>query len=214
MISTLWPTVLCLEMLHKRVLDLPPCSYLKRLAGVNGLGDVSFVVPAAMRFGTRLSWWGSRKARPLPHEGVDLCRYLTPAGDQRALCSGDSVPVAFAGEVWAISTDDFIGCSIFVRHEGCCGPFFTVYAHVTPRIRLAPGDSLAAGARLAALADPGRRNLTISPHLHLSLVKFSDALPKEALRWSAMGSGTDVCFYDPAPLLGDALVPCRGMLQP
>ena len=191
-------------MLRKGSLDLPPSSYLKRLAVANELGHVSFDIPEAMRFGTRLSWWGSRKARPLPHEGVDLCRFCTPAGDQRALHPGDAVPVAFAGEVWAISTDDFIGCSVFVRHEGRFGPFFTVYAHVTPHPRLAMGDALSSGDSLATLADPIKRNLTIAPHLHLSLVTFSDGLPREALRWSVMGPGLDVSFYDPAPLLGDS----------
>ncbi|BCS95424.1 hypothetical protein DSLASN_10560 [Desulfoluna limicola] len=161
-----------------------------------------------MLFGTRKSWWGSRKARPLPHEGVDLCRYRSEAGEPLSLMPGARIPVASGGTVWAITDDDFIGRSLYVRHEGAHGVFFTAYAHVSPRAGLTEGDTLAQGEVLASLADPALRNLRICAHLHFSVMTFSDRLPRENLRWATMGAGEAVRFVDPMPLLGDELILC------
>jgi len=179
------------------------------LCEVNGLGPVRFFAHEAMLFGTRKSWWGSRKARPLPHEGVDICRYRSEAGQPGSLRPGARIPVVRDGAVWAITDDDFIGRSVYVRHEGGHGVFFTVYAHVSPRPGLTEGDALAQGEVLATLADPALRNLRICAHLHFSLLTFSDRLPRENLRWATMGSGEEVRFLDPTPLLGDELILCE-----
>jgi hypothetical protein len=179
--------------------------FLKALCEANGLGQVRFAAHEAMLFGTRKSWWGSRQARPLPHEGVDLCYYHAQDGTLGALHPGTRIPVACAGRVWAISGDDFIGRSIYVRHEAGHGVFFTAYAHVSPRLGLSEGDVLARGEVLSTLADPALRNRRISCHLHLSLMTFSDGLSKENLRWATMGAGEDVRFHDPTPLFGDEI---------
>lgn len=184
---------------------ITPGHFLKALCEVNGLGRVRFAAHEAMLFGTRKSWWGSRKARPLPHEGVDLCCYHTADGKLGALQPGTRIPVVCDGRVWAVTEDDFIGRSIYVRHEGTQGVFFTAYAHVTPRPGLAEGDLLSRGEVLATLADPALRNLGISCHLHFSLMTFSDGLAKDKLRWATMGAGEEVSFHDPTPLLGDEI---------
>ncbi|VFQ44883.1 M23 family metallopeptidase [Desulfoluna butyratoxydans] len=185
-----------------------PCRYLKKMAEANGLGRVRFAAHEAMLFGTQKSWWGTGKQRPLPHEGVDLCRYYTEGGEPRTLSPGTSVPAAFDGEVWEVSDDDFIGTSLFLRHGGPKGPFFTAYAHVTPRKGLARGDVIGRGEPLAVLADPLRRHLRIASHLHFSLMTFPDDLSRKALRWATMGAEGAVCFHDPAPLLGEELLLC------
>lgn len=190
-------------------INIPRTHFLKSLAVANGLGRVVFVSHEAMLFGTRKSWWGNRRPRPLPHEGVDICRYRTLKGESRALGPGSRVPVVYPGRVWAISHDDFIDRSIFVRHEGDSGVFFTVYAHVTPLPGVAEGDLIAGGEVFATLADPSHRGLIIACHLHLSLMTFSDELPKEKLRWDAMSTGTDISLYDPISLLGEVPPLCE-----
>ncbi|WP_300674345.1 M23 family metallopeptidase [Desulfoluna sp.] len=187
----------------------PSGHFIKAISQANGLGPVRFVAHEAMLFGTRKSWWGGRKARPLPHEGVDLCRYYTQGGEPRSLSPGARIPVACEGRVWAVTDDDFIGRSIYVRHEGCQGVFFTVYAHVSPRTGLAEGDALVRGEVLATLADPVVRHLRISPHLHFSLMTFPDSLSRHALRWATMGAGNEVCFHDPRSLLGEDMALCE-----
>lgn len=190
-------------------LALPCCHFLEAICRANGLGRARFAAHEAMLFGTRKSWWGSRKPRPLPHEGVDLCRYYTDGGAPRTLGPAARIPVAWDGTVWAVSEDDFIGQSLFVRHEGPRGVFFTAYAHVAPRPGLEQGDVLSRGEVLATLADPVARRLRIACHLHFSLMTFSDGLSREALRWVSMGAGHEVRFHDPAPLLGDELLLCE-----
>lgn len=181
---------------------------LKDLCEANGLGTVRFFAHEAMLFGTRKSWWGSRKARPLPHEGVDLCRYRSDVGVPGSLMPGARIPVVRGGTVWAITDDDFIGRSIYVRHEGARGVFFTAYAHVSPRSGLTEGDALVQGEVLASLSDPALRHLRICAHLHFSLMTFSDGLAKETLCWATMGAGEEVRFHDPTPLLGGELSLC------
>lgn len=192
------------------VTGIPQGRLLQELRDANGLGRVRFAVREAMRFGSRQSWWGSRKPRPLPHEGVDLCHFLTEAGELGALGPGARVPVAWDGEVWAVSGDDFIGQSVYVRHEGPRGIFFTAYAHVAPRDGLRRGDRLTRGESLATLADPAGRSLRIAAHLHFSVMTFPDGLSRERLRWATMGAGHEVRFHDPTPLLGEDLLDMGG----
>nr|WP_320133581.1 M23 family metallopeptidase [uncultured Holophaga sp.] len=144
------------------------------------------------------SWWGARKARPHPHEGVDLCRYLEARGRVLPLGAGTRIPAVFPGRVVRV-LKDFLGMSLFMEHLLPGGRFLTLFGHLSLDEGMAVGRILEAGECLGRIA-PARSSPTApAPHAHLSLARCSSALDPADLDWPDLTERVEL--LDPRVLL-------------
>lgn len=156
-----------------------------------------------MLFQSTDKWWGDRKKRDKPHEGLDLCLYKNREGAIVRLEEKAKIPVIYDGSVVGI-IDDFLGKSIIVEH-----PFAhrdnarlcTIYGHTIPRNHLHAGKTVRQGDIIATLADSSRFKIDIFPHLHISLGWVSQSIPYDGLNWKNMGDPNTVALMDPMGII-------------
>ena len=140
-----------------------------------------------MEYGATRAWWGARKPRPRPHEGIDL-RF---ASDERV-----HVPAIDAdGGVVVALMDDFLGRTAIVERKATDRDglhLYWVYAHM----------ELAQNVQVGALLHPGqvigRAALSAKAcpsHVHVSLLEA--ASPPESwehIRWGNIHDCTELEF--------------------
>jgi len=174
-----------------------------RLIAANGLDIAEWVLLPGMCFGAKDAWWDDGKARPHPHEGIDLALYRNRGGRVVSLDGTTKVPLAAPGEV-AVRRKDFLGESLFVRHglfDEEDRELFSLYGHTRPGPGVFPGRFLEAGAILATFADVSGRGKGLLPHLHLSVAWIPRSLPPGTLTWERCTRGNDVVLLDPVGIL-------------
>jgi len=156
-----------------------------------------------MRFGAREQWWGEGKARPAPHEGLDLYAFVDTAGKVHYLDETLAIPATWAGEVTKVAPD-FLGQSIFLVHEFKTPEgrrLLTAYGHTAPRPTLAVGQRVAAGEVIAHLAAARGPKMRVPPHLHLTLAWMAPDLPAVRLAWPSLGADPGLELLDPLEVL-------------
>ena len=156
-----------------------------------------------MLFGSPETWWGREGSRPSAHEGLDIGFYKDINDNIRCLEPGFKVPAVADGVVYEISDDDFLGKSIFVRHDinnETGGILHSVYAHSIPN-GIDVNDNVTKGDIIATVSDIRNRNLTISSHLHISMIWLPENYPKNLLKWKLMPESNDVILSDPLDFL-------------
>ncbi|MFA6011622.1 MAG: M23 family metallopeptidase [Desulfobacteraceae bacterium] len=175
--------------------------FFNDLVGKNGFTDFeSWFFYSGMMFGSDYKWWGKGGTRPDPHEGLDICYYKNKAGDLKNLDEKTMVPVMFDGVVFEVSNDDYLGKSIFVRHDvRDKNDFFlhSVYAHANPVDGLTQGTVLGQGDIIARVSDIRDRKLSIPGHLHVSMVFLPEDYPKDMLKWSILAVTYQARLVDP-----------------
>lgn len=157
-----------------------------------------------MLFGSLEKWWGRQGERPAPHEGLDVGYYKDINNRIHPLNRPFQVPVAAEGTIIEISDDDFLGKSVFVRHDIAdknAHILHSVYAHSSPSGNLKIGDTVLKGDVIAETADISNRGLTISGHLHLSMIWLSEAYPVELLKWQILPNSDQALLADPFEFL-------------
>ncbi len=166
-------------------------------------GFRKWVFLPGMQFHATGQWWGDKKTRVIPHEGLDLCCYEDVDGQIKQLSSGTKIPGAFAGSIAKID-DDFLGKSIFVRHEtfaGKKGQLYTIYGHIEPAAGIKASGSVAAGEIIGSIADRPGRNSTLLPHLHITVAWVPVWYPLEELTWRHIGIDERITLTDPLLIL-------------
>ena len=193
-------------MVHAASIPYLATSFTEALVRENGLdvrGFSTWFFYPGMEFGARETWWGDRKKRTRPHEGIDLCFYRGAEDVIFSLECGVRIPVLYDGTVVNI-IDDFIGKTIIMQHSFPYaeeGMFLTLYGHTRPAEGLDTGESVKAGdvvATLAAAAGP-RGPLA---HLHLTLAWTSELIPCDVLNWAMIGDPDIFHLADPLKVIG------------
>lgn len=152
-----------------------------------------------MLFRSGQQWWGQKKPRSTPHEGLDLCWFEDVAGNRQFLDQTTVIPAPFSGKVMRIFPD-FLGQSIFLAHamEGLAGKrLFTAFGHTTPLSWLGVGDEVLAGDILATVSAPGNRKTRVPPHLHITLGLMPGDLSPDRLMWETLGAEAEIILLDP-----------------
>lgn len=167
-------------------------------------GFRNWVFRPGMLFQSRQTWWGGKKARPSPHEGLDLCTYEDVHGALRRLEAHSRIPAAFAGTVVKIARD-FLGQSIFLAHD-LWSPdgrqLVSASGHTAPAASLRPGTAVAAGDIIATLADGSAPNNPTPAHLHITFAWVPTPLDTRRLSWHSLGQDGSITLIDPLPVLG------------
>jgi murein DD-endopeptidase MepM/ murein hydrolase activator NlpD len=165
-------------------------------------GFRKWVFLPGMLFNSTEQWWGDKKPRAAPHEGLDLCCFEDADGEIRRFAGSIRIPAAFAGRIQKID-DDFLGKSIFVSHEifdGKKGQLYTIYGHTEPVAGKLYG-SVAEGEIIGVIADRPGRNSTLLPHLHITVAWVPVRYPLEQLTWQHFGTDKRITLLDPLLIL-------------
>jgi Peptidase family M23 len=156
-----------------------------------------------MLFHSTDKWWGDRKKRDNPHEGLDLCFYRDREDTILRLDETAKVPAIYDGTVVGI-IDDFLGKSIIMEHlfsgrdhNRLC----TIYGHTIPKDHLHAGSMVKQGEIIATLADSSRFRADIFPHLHISLGWASETLSYDRLDWKNIGDPNILTLLDPLQIM-------------
>lgn len=166
-------------------------------------GFARWILHRGMLFNALETWWGDKKPRPSPHEGLDLCCFEDSSHQVKRIDKSTRIPATFAGEVLHI-IPDFLGISIFLGHEilGADGRrLCTAYGHTRPFGSLKVGTKVMAGELIAVIgAGPGKQSRVL-PHLHLTLAWLPVTLASERLTWPNLGQDRDITLIDPLAIL-------------
>jgi len=152
-----------------------------------------------MLFQSHQQWWGAKKPRPAPHEGLDLCWFADLGGNRRHLDGAVSVPATFPGLIVKIHRD-FLGQSIYVGHDlwdPAGRRLHTVYGHTRPRADLGTGQEVGAGDIIAAISPSPRRLTQVPAHLHLTLAWIPGSLNPAGLTWDNLGVEPTISLLNP-----------------
>ena len=155
-----------------------------------------------MLFDSLEKWWGNGGMRPSAHEGLDICLYRTGSGQVRRLSPDTMIPAIYEGTVVRLD-DDFLGKSVYVRHEICDDKgrqLFTIYGHTVPADHIRPGYALRRGEVFASIPAFEKKKVRILPHLHLSVAWIPESFPCEALDWPVLGERGNIELLNPLPL--------------
>lgn len=157
-----------------------------------------------MLFGSLAKWWGRAGDRPASHEGLDISFYKDTNNSIQQLNNPVKIPVVADGTIIEISDDDFLGSSVFVRHkifDKNSKRLHSVYAHSKPLEGIHVGDNVQEGDVIATIADISSRKLSISGHLHISMLWLSQDYPNELLKWQILPNSTNAILADPFEFL-------------
>ncbi len=173
------------------------------ISTVNGLKRQDFrewLFLPGMLFGAGEKWWGKGGKRETLHEGLDICYYRTTEPDIRQITPGTKIPVIYPGTVTTV-IDDFLGKSIFIKHEQYRvkrATLYTAYGHTQPVSSLQPGVKVSESEIIGAAAETNRKRQGVPCHIHISAAWVPDELPGQGLNWEIM---KNMILLDPLSLL-------------
>jgi len=162
-------------------------------------GFKGWVFHPGMRFQAREKWWGDQGRRAVPHEGLDLYSFEAASGRLASVDRQTQIPAAFAGEVVKIDRD-FLGKSIFIRHAIYADDgrqLLSAVGHTVPREGLQPGQAVAAGEIIAAVAGLAGKKTNLPPHLHLTFAWVPQDFRLDQLTWKNLGHDPGIRLIDP-----------------
>lgn len=180
---------------------IPPSNFSTAIAEQNGLlssGWREWIFLPGTMFRGKKEWWGERKERVRPHEGVDICYYRTNLGAVCRLDEGFSVPAAYDGTVIKICRD-FLGETVFMKHglRGGKGRILiSASGHMVPSEKIAPDRFVAAGEIVGRVALPQKKQ-KVPPHLHFSLGWLEAEGLIHELDWEFVASDPRMSLVDP-----------------
>ena len=163
-----------------------------------------WVFQPGMCFQAREKWWGDQGPRAVPHEGIDLYSFETTAGRVESVDQQTQIPAAFAGRVVKIEPD-FLGKSIYISHAIYADDgrqLLSAVGHTIPREGLQPGQPVAAGEIIAAVAgsSSGKKS-SLPPHLHLTFAWVPKNFRLEQLTWDNLGQDPGIRLIDPLTVI-------------
>jgi len=90
------------------------------------------------------------------HNGIDLA---APAGSE--------VMAAAEGVVYTTYTDDMMGTTVVIRHDG---GYTTQYASLAEDLKVGPGDQVAMGQVIGCVGETALIETNLGPHVHFSVL--------------------------------------------
>ena len=171
----------------------------------NGLCENDFeewLLCSGMLFNSPDSWWGIQGKRKKLHEGLDLGFYRNQKKEIIGFNDSTKIPTPYDGVIVGIF-NDFLGKSIFVKHEissADAGTLFTIFGHVNPEKEIYPGMRLEEGEIIASVANAGTSRM--SPHLHISIGWAKKEITDEFLDWKVISSSETLKLIDPLEIIG------------
>jgi Peptidase family M23 len=183
-------------------------SFCDDLVELNNISDFAeWYFYSGMLFGSREKWWGKGGERSRPHEGLDICYYKDSEQTVRTLEGMVKIPAMFDGVVYEISDDDFLGKSIFIRHDeydSNSNILHSVFAHTLPVTGLAVNQKIRRNDVIARIADTRGMNLAVPGHLHVSMIFLPEDYPKDQLKWQILAVSRRARLVDPVDYLDRA----------
>jgi murein DD-endopeptidase MepM/ murein hydrolase activator NlpD len=179
--------------------------FAEYFAKANNLSELDFagwLLSPGMLFKATDRWWGTRKKRKTPHEGIDLGFYRNCKGKVIGFSGRTKIPALYDGIVVGVF-DDFLGQSVFIRHEisnSGRGELFTVFGHTKPEARIVSGKILKEGEVVATIASAERSKA--SPHLHLTMGLAQKEITRDLLDWNVICHSKAVDLIDPIEHIG------------
>jgi len=173
--------------------------------GLNNLPPsacAAWIIRPGMEFGANAAWWGGRKPRKNPHEGIDLCLFRNSAGAIRSIGYRHLIPSVCDGVVAALVAD-FMGTSVFVksgRRRADGKTLYLLYGHLRPSSGIAPGCAITGGEPVGSVSDAALKADGPTPHLHVSTAFLHDGFPPDMLNWRELAEG-GAEFVDPIDFL-------------
>ncbi len=201
--------------------QLPPDSFFRLFVKLNQLDKVPhFLFLPGMLFNDTIQWWGAKKMRLHPHEGIDLYLMEDVETGTKNVLPQMLIPAILPGQLVHFHRD-FLGETLYTRHPEIRqgnAVLYTLYGHASsfPGTR-DTGPSMACGH-----LQPGTDHLhpsfinkgqcvgTISSspeinpvpaHLHISCAWIQEDQQEEELNWKNMTDNVNVHFIDPLPFL-------------
>ena len=102
------------------------------------------------------------------HNGVDI-----------AAEAGAEVLAAADGEVYTIYTDDMMGTTVVIRHDG---GYTTQYASLAEELQVKVGDRVALGQVIGTVGETALVETAVGPHVHFSVLLNDESVdPAEFL---------------------------------
>jgi len=166
-------------------------------------GFKSWLFQPGMLFNSQETWWGEKKPRATPHEGLDLCCFEDLSGQINKLDKNIKIPATFAGKIVKIG-HDFLGKSIYVSHEIFSEDgrqLYTAYGHTEPLAAIKAGKAVAAGEIIAQIPEVMGNKTKIPPHLHITLAWIPVSLLPDRLNWQNLGADRTIKLIDPRSIL-------------
>lgn len=180
-------------------------NFHKHFLGLNNLSPsdcMAWIIRPGMEFGANAAWWGVRKPRKSPHEGVDLCMFRDSAGAIHRMGSCYLIPSACDGVIASVIAD-FIGMSVFVKtglRRGDGKALYLLYGHVQPAAGIEAGCAITGGDPVGSVSDTALKVNGPSPHLHVSTAFIREDFPMEMFNWHGLVEG-EAEFLDPLDLI-------------
>ncbi len=179
----------------------PLSTFGGRLAECNGLDSAGWAFHRGMLFGAVETWWADGRRRPTPHEGIDLCLYVSNQDTILSLGGGSTVPAMYDGEVVRLA-DDFLGRSVFLRHglfNGEGDELYTFFGHIVPLEWIREGAVVSEGQPIGSVAIPSRER--VAPHLHVSLGWVGRSVHPCSLEWDLISRSDSIALVDPLTVI-------------
>lgn len=192
-------------MNNTNAISFPENSFTDIFVRENGLDKKGFskwFFYAGMEYGARNTWWGEKRARTRPHEGMDLRFYRRVDGKIFSIDDKAKIPAMYDGIIVKIM-EDFLGKTIIMEHsfpDIGQGIFLTLYGHTAPAINLEIGQRVKEGDIIATLS-LSKRLKAPAPHLHLTLVWRPTPVPYDILDWTNIGNSDIVHLVDPLQVI-------------
>ena len=106
------------------------------------------------------------------HNGVDI-------GAE----AGTQVVAAADGVVYTTYTDDVMGTTVVIRHDG---GYTTRYASLSEELHVSPGDAVTMGQVIGTVGETALIETTMGPHVHFSVLRNDETMdPTEFLALGA-----------------------------
>ena len=164
-----------------------------------------WLLPPGTCFQDERLWWGERRKRTAPHEGLDLVRYADRQGAKNHVAPGLRIPAIFSGRAVRLH-QDFLNQSLYIRHDQFRrdgAVLHTVYGHVQPEESVRIGREIGTGESAAVLAAYPRS--TVPLHLHLTVAWIPEDIPPNRLSWRLFNENERIIPLDPSAKCGEAI---------
>jgi len=144
--------------------EVPAPQVLKTAAPVSGETVAAYAMDCLSYNQTTRDW--------RVHNGVDL-----------AAETGTEVLAAADGVVYTTYTDDIMGTTVVIRHDG---GYTTQYASLAEDLKVSAGDQVSLGQAIGTVGETALVETAMGPHVHFSVLKDDASMdPNEFL---ALGS--------------------------